>query len=260
MSWASKRRTTYLGSIFLVLAILIGIPLAVWLYEPASCFDGKQNQEETAIDKGGSCRLLDEQTLTPYSVLWSRSFQVRAPGQTNDATYSAVAYIENPNEGAGVQQVGYRFGLYDERNVLVAERLGTTFIMPSGVTPVFQGAINTGNRAVVRTYFEFTGPLVWERVVNAASVLTVSNKIVTNTSETPRLTALVKNGSVTDIIRPSFVAVAFDTAGNAFAASETLLSRIDAGEEKEIVFTWPGAFLYAVGRVDVIPLLLPVSE
>ena len=256
MSWAAKRRAAYLGGIFLFFAVVFGIPFAIWIYQPASCFDGKQNQEETAIDKGGTCQLLDERSLTPHAILWSRSFQVREPG-ASDGTYSAVAYIENPNESAGVREIGYRFGLYDEKNVLVAERTGVTFIMPSGITPVFLGGISTGNRTVVRTYFEFAEPLVWERMSDAAAVLTVSNKTIGSVSEAPRLSALVKNNSVADITKPSFVAVVFDTAGNAFAASETLLPRIEAGKEQEIIFTWPGVFSYTVGRVDVLPLLPP---
>src|SRR3989344_828026 len=140
MSWASRRRTVYLLGIFLFFAVVLGIPTAIWLYEPPTCFDGTQNQGETALDKGGPCVLLDERTLSPSAILWSRAFSVRT------GSYNALAYIENPNRDAGVRLVAYRFGLYDEKNVLVAERDGRTFVMPGGITPVFEGAIDTGNR------------------------------------------------------------------------------------------------------------------
>jgi len=235
-------------------ALTFGIPLAVWLYEPSTCFDGKQNQGETAVDKGSPCSLLDERTLTPYAVLWSRSFQVR------EGAHGAVVYIENPNNEAGVRRATYRFGLYDNRNILVATREGTTFIMPGGITPIFEGAIDTGNRTVARTYFEFTGPLVWERTTNAAEALTIRNKQMFNTNESPRFTATVKNESVAEIRNVSFVAVVFDTAGNAFAASETLLSHIAPDAKHEIVFTWPEPFRFAVGRLDIFPRLPPTSS
>src|SRR3989338_3474016 len=51
MSWASKRRTAYGGGVFLFFTAIIGIPLAIWIYEPPACFDGKQNQGETAVYK-----------------------------------------------------------------------------------------------------------------------------------------------------------------------------------------------------------------
>jgi len=209
----------YLGAIFLFFAAIFGIPLALWIYEPSSCFDGKRNQKETAVDKGGPCRLLDERYLTPHAVLWSRSFQVR------EGERGAVAYIENPNSEAGVQKVSYRFRLYDELNILVAEREGTTFIMPGGLTPVFGGSINTGNRIVARTYFELTEPLVWERMTDTTEAFTVQEKQIYDTFTSPRLTAVIKNESVAEITHVSFVAVVFDTAGNAFAASGTRCRR-----------------------------------
>lgn len=254
MSWASRRRTTYATGVILFLSIVIGIPLIIALYRPPSCIDGKQNQGETAVDMGGPCALLDVRTLSPHSVLWARSFQVRG------GNYAAVAYIENPNKEAGVRAVPYRFGLYDENNVLVAERRGTAFIMPSGTTPVFEGAIDTGNRTVARTYFEFMDPLVWVRVENAASVLSISNKKMTDAALAPRLTASVENTSVASALNPSFVAVIFDPAGNAFAASATTFTRLAGGEKRELVFTWPDPFSKVAGRVDILPLLPPAEK
>jgi hypothetical protein len=165
--------------------------------------------------------------------------------------------IENPNKDAGVPVVYYRFGLYDDRNVLVAEREGATFIMPGGITPVFAGAINTGTRAVARTYFEFTSSPQWVRASDSADAMVISNKNLVDANTAPRLTAKVKNTSVSVIQEPAFVAVIFDTAGNAIAASATTLPRLAGGEEGNIVFTWTGSFEHAVGRVDVLPLIAP---
>ena len=254
MSWASKRRTSYALGVFLFFALVIGIPVTLWLHQPASCFDGKENQGETAPDRGGPCALLDARTLTPHTILWARSFEVR------DGLYGAVAYIENPNRGAGVASVRYSFGLYDERNLLVMKKEGTTFIMPNGVTPVFLGAIETGSRNVVRTYFEFEEPLVWRRMSAEEDALSIRDVRTLNVSANPRVTASVRNTSVVDINDPSFVAVVFDTAGNAIAASETFVTDIPANESREIVFTWPDPFRFVVGRVDVLPLLSPIPS
>ena len=254
MSWASKRRTAYGGGVFLFFTVIIGIPLAIWIYEPPACFDGKQNQGETAVDKGGPCLLLDERTLQPHATLWSRAFPVRG------GLYSAVAYIENPNTNAGVRSVRYRFGLYDEKNILVAEREGKTYIMPGGITPVFEGGISTGNRIVARTYFEFTSPLRWERVKDAAGALAISAKATTDTDSAPRLLAQVENTSVAHVLDPTFIAVVFDTAGNAFASSATTLSRISAREKSDLVFTWPDPFPRLASRIDILPLLPPTLD
>lgn len=251
MSWASRRRGLYLAGIGLFLVVVVGIPLAISLYEPPSCNDGKQNQEETGVDIGGPCPILDERALIPASILWSRSFPSR------DGTYSAVAYIENPNQEAGIRRVAYRFGLYDSRNVLVAERAGSTFVMPGGITPIFEGGISTGNRVVGRTYFEYTEQPVWQRMQNAARVLSITNTRIADVASAPRLAAFVENTSVQSVRDPSFVGVVFDTAGNAIGASATTLTRLEPGERRELVFTWFEPFSAPVGRVDVHPVLAP---
>ena len=219
-----------------------------------TCTDGIQNQGETAIDRGGPCPLLDAATLTPTAVLWTRAFHVR------DGTYSAVAYIENPNPAAGVASVPYDFKLYDADNILVAERTGTTFIMPGGVTPVFEGGIDTGNRLAARAYFEFTAAPQWQQMCNPAAAIAIDGRNTADLATVPRVTAQATNAAVSALLDLSFVAVVFDGAGNAFAASATHMPRLGAGESQPLVFTWPDPFTYAPARVDILPMVAPVSS
>lgn len=251
MSWASRRRSIYLTGIIAFLVLVVGIPLLKFSYRVPTCTDEIQNQGETAPDKGGPCPILDERALSPASILWSRSFSVR------DGVYGAVAYVVNENEKAGVKSVRYRFGLYDGRNVLIAERTGRMFIMPASITPVYEMNIDTGNRVVAHTYFEFSEPLVWERLKNEAAVVSVSNRVVTGVDTSPRLTAIAENGFVAPVLGLSFVAVIFDPSGNARASSMTSLSRLNAGEKQQIIFTWPNRFIWPVGRIDIFPLVSP---
>ncbi len=259
MSWASRRRFIYIAGTLIFLGAITIIPLSIYLYKPGDCFDGKQNNAETAIDKGGSCRLLDERVLLPTSVVWTRALPVRLPGQEH-GTFSAVAYVENPNVNAGVQAAPYRFKLYDDNNVLVAEVEGSTYIMPGTVTPVFEGGINTGHRTAAHAYFEFTAPLVWERLYDATTPITVPTKEIENADKEPRLRAVVQNASVVDLRDIQFVAIVFDTAGNAFAGSATVAPILERGGQKELIFTWPDPFTYLSGRIDVLPVLKPLLQ
>lgn len=253
MSWASRRRAVYIIGIILFLAFVFGPPIFRRFNQPPTCNDGIQNQGETAPDKGGPCPILDERTLAPSSILWARSFKVR------DGFYSSVAYIENPNENAGIRQIRYHFGLYDSRNVFVAEREGVTFVTPGGITPVFEANINTGNRDVAHTYFEYASPPTWERLRNSAANINITNKIVSDTETMPRIEATAENISVAPVSRISFVAVAFDPAGNARATSKTQLAQLSPGGKQQITFTWPEPFGVQIGRTDIIPLLPPAS-
>lgn len=250
MSWASRKRSLYLSVIFGVLAIVVAVPLSIWLYDPATCFDNEMNQGETAVDRGGPCRLLDERSLMPHAVLWTRAFQVR------DGTYTAVAYIENPNASAAVMRAPYRMRFYDDRNVPVAEREGVTYIMPGTITPVFEGQIDSGERSISRTFFEFAGPLTWEQGSDASNDIQIENKQI-SAGEAPRVTADAYNTSIKRIEDIRFVAVAFDSTGNAFAASQTALAALEADDRQQIVFTWPSPFIRNPARVDITAILPP---
>ncbi|MCR4281092.1 MAG: hypothetical protein NUV88_02030 [Candidatus Kaiserbacteria bacterium] len=254
MSWASRRRSYYFLGFVVFISVTVVLPLFSHFYKLPSCNDGNQNQGETAPDKGGPCTILDERALAPVSILWARSFEVR-PG-----SYSAVAYIENSNKNAGVRSVGYKFGLYDSQNLLVAERVGTTFIMPDSITPVFEANINAGNRIVTHTYLEFTEPRVWERAKNPATAIAVINREVTAEGVGARAVATIENKAVSPLSDPSFVVVVFDPSGTAHAASMTSVARLDAGTKQQIIFTWPDPFKAGVGRVDMFALMNPAID
>src|ERR1043166_8328106 len=159
MSWAVRRRVLYILGLCLFFGIVIGLPVAYTLLTVLpTCVDGQQNQGETAPDMGGPCPRVNVYSLSPSSVLWTRAFKIR------NGAFSATAYIENPNEGAGIASIPYIFSLYDEQNVLVAERRGTTYIMPGGITPVYEGDIDTGNRIAVHAFFRFITNGQWLHV------------------------------------------------------------------------------------------------
>ena len=246
-------RAKYIFGIFLFFAIIIGVPTAIWLYEPASCFDGALNQGEFSIDRGGPCKLLDERQLIPHATLWARTFKVE------DGKYNGVTYIENPNQNAGVMRAPYRFRLYDEKNVLVAEREGYMFVMPGVITPLFIGNIDVGEREATRAFFEFAGPLVWERLSDRSSFLAIRNKELSDVETRPRVTAIVENTEVKDIEDIEMIAVVFDSAGNAFAASSTVIPLLEGGASQQVAFTWPEPFLRRAARVDVLPSVVPVD-
>lgn len=252
MSWASRRKTAYAIGVFIFFAIVVGGPLGYWYFSiPPSCYDSIQNQGETKVDRGGPCPLLDDEALTPPGLLWTRAFRVR------EGTYSAVAYMQNPNAEAGVREVKYRFRMYDERNVLVTERQGETYVMPGSVTAVFEGGIETGSRVVAHTYFDFIQTPQWERLVDTSSVLVIKDTTLTDTETIPRLTATIQNTSVKERRNIKLVAIVSDPAGNAFTASQTALPLLLPGQREEVIFTWPTPLSVTVGRVMIIPLSAP---
>lgn len=246
-----RRRFLYITGIILFFLVTIGGPIAYKILQiPPTCFDDIQNQGESKVDHGGPCVLLDPRTLLPSATLWARSFRVR------DGSYNAIAYVENPNNDAGVESIAYRMGLYDSENVLIAEREGQTPIMPGTITPVFESGIDTGYRIVARTRFTLDGVPAWKNVTNDARFIRLNNIQLLVSEASARATATVRNEGVVAIYNVAFVAVVFDATGEALATSQTILRSIEAGASQDIVFTWPSSFPTAT-RVSLLPIIAP---
>jgi len=241
----------YGGGVFLFLFAITAPFIFVTNYKTPTCFDGKQNQNETSIDRGGPCVLLDSRSIKPITTLWSRSFPVRK------GFYDAVAYIENPNENAGVYSATYQFKLYDNKNILIAERFGTTPIFPGKVFPIFESKIDTGNRIPARAFFNFVTDFTWARIKDPTYGIKIINEKTSELNTSPRVDAVMRNDNLT--VRENIIVVAtlFDNAGNAIASSRTLVKKINSDEEIPIAFTWPQAFSSEVAKVDIVTLALP---
>lgn len=245
-------RAMYIAGFVMLLTILVSPTVYKFLTKPPTCFDGVQNQGETAIDLGGPCILLNPADLRALNVKWARSFKV-VPG-----VYSSIAYVENPNKDGGIRGARYIFKLYDERNILVAERLGKTFIPPGKVVPIFEGNLQTGGRTPTKTIFQFIEDMTWERMnTDLDSQIHVIDKTLKYVNDLQRLDVKLKNNSVYELRNLVVVATLFDVAGNAIGASRTVIETFKPDSVKDIVFTWPKKFNSFVARIDVVPLLPP---
>ncbi len=99
-----------------------------------SCFDGVQNQDETAPDCGGaickSCEVIKDLTL----------FDVQAI-PTKDGFVDLFAELANSNLDYGVPVFTYTFQMYDNDNKLLGEKSGTTFILPNSTKYIAAQAV-----------------------------------------------------------------------------------------------------------------------
>jgi len=249
MSWASKRRSTYIAIVF-VIALIILVPIIFFtLNEEPTCLDDKQNGNEIGIDCGGSCeKLCSVQTLDPVTI-WSKSFKI------SESIYNSVAYVENPNLEGGILKIPYVFKLFDDKNLLIAERKGFTFILPNTITPIFEGTIFTGERVPVKTFFEFSEQFEWSRYGNKGKDLSVSDIKLSNADISPRVDATLSNSSISDVYNVEVVAIVFDSSDNAIAVSSTFVETLPNRSSRNIVFTWPNKFDLKPSRVEVIHLV-----
>jgi hypothetical protein len=248
MSWGTRRRNTIITIFFLIVFGLIGYLLYDALYEPPNCFDKKWNGDEVNIDCGGSCALrCESQVLNPI-IHWTRSFEV-SPG-----VYNVLAYLENPNVDSGIDNVSYRFRVYDDQNVLLQERRGSTSILPKSVLPLLENTLPVGKLDANRVVFEFTEPLVWYKKEISENLIVVQDEEISRLEDSPRIRALVRNTGISPIKDLKVIAIVYDLNNNAMASSQTILKTVPANQNMEIFFAWPKPFESEMSRFELIPL------
>lgn len=251
ITWALKRQIFYvvvLVSFFSFFGFLIIYPK---INKPPSCFDNKQNGNETGIDCGGSCLSACIEQVDTVSVLWARAFKV-VPGR-----YNAVAYLVNHNKNLAVKKINYKFRFADSNNIYIGKREGVAFIPPGGNFAIFEPGIDIGNSIPVYVSFEFTQKPQWLQLspekINQLKILVSNIKLADETSS-PKLFATVKNNSLFTIFNIDFVTVLYDKNRNAISASRTYLNQLNPFQDADINFTWPEPLPGVVVVKEIIPM------
>lgn len=251
MTWALRRQIFYIVILILVFSIFGFLIIYPSLNKAPTCFDGKQNGNETGIDCGGSCLNACISQVDAVSVLWARAFRV-VPGRFN-----AVAYLVNHNKNAAISKINYRFRFADANNVYIGKREGSTFVPPGGNFAVFESGIDVGNSIPVYVTFEFTQTPQWVQVsqekINQLKVL-VSNIQLVDETTFPKLSATVKNTSLFNIPNVDVIAILYDAQGNAVSTSRTFLDQLYPLQNTDVNFTWPEPLPGIVVAKEIIPM------
>lgn len=235
LTWSSKRQLAFLLLVVGTLVILSAYPVyRTFIYHEPSCFDGVRNQDEEGADCGGVCKAVCSFRVIPLVVEWSRFFEV-TPGN-----YDLAAFVENRNFNAGIERIGYTFELYDNQSSLIGERKGSVFVNPGEKFVVYEPNVRTEGKAPTRVFFDFDKDPLWVDGTAFKQPLSVKSRTLTGPYDPqPRLEASIFNDSIDLFSNVTVIAVVYDSARNAIAASQTVIESIGKEEEKEIFFTWP---------------------
>lgn len=245
LSWSKRRKFLYTGvGAVIAVAALVAVYIQFFTTVPV-CFDGIQNGDEHGIDCGGSCALFCTDQVRPPVVIWARVFEV------GPSTYTAAAYVRNPNPGAATRNVAYSFQLFDDKNLLVTERTGAIDIPAVQTVPFIDTNINVGNRTVTHALFAFSEEPRWYKAPSVPHLRVRNQYLSADASE---LSATVANDSINNVDRVTIVAVLFDADGIARAASRSVLQRVPRKGSQDVTFTWPGGVKNIIrAEITVLP-------
>ena len=234
LSWSFRRKLVYSG---VTLVIALALTTYVWLtffHAAPTCFDNKQNGNETGVDCGGSCALVCQNASRPPIVEWARVFP-----NGGGSMYTAAAYVQNTNGNEAAHSARYVFQFYDANNHLITEKDGVADLPPVEVVPIVT-QVDVGNATVAHVQFSFddTYPLVWN-IVPAANIPNLRTSTQQLSANGSRLDATIENNSIFDATNVKAVAILFDSSGTALAASQSVIPAITHKSSTNVVFTWP---------------------
>jgi len=242
ISWSRKRQIIYFLSVVGFLILISAYPLFSLLYEPPTCIDGKQNQDELGVDCGGSCDLLCNFQVTELSVLWSDAFHVEGD------VYDLVAFIENKNPDAGITYLYYTIKAYDRFGEVSLERKGVTYANALEEFVLFEPDAKFPEKPA-RVDVEFN-ELKWQRTIPNREQVTVKDKRLIDHDISPKLIATLENNSP-DVKRDiEAIALVYDELGKVVAVSSTYLNTLGKNTKEEVFFTWPNP-ISVKGKIGV---------
>lgn len=247
-SWSKRRKKIYAAIVIVFLIGVVGVPAFLKLYNPPTCFDGRQNGREQGIDCGGSCIKLCPSAFLAPQVAWTRYEEI-APG-----VYNMAAYIVNPNTDGAASGVPYRMVIYDKDGVPIVEKKGTVTIPAHRNTLAFQTAININKSIPASRIFEFTGTPDWTKASDPLAFLTYDSGQYTEDASGSAFTVALKNSSANPIYNVSVYVVLKDKDQNVIGFSKTFVEEVPARGQAVAPFTWPTNRRGKVISQEVLPV------
>jgi hypothetical protein len=249
MEWSTQKQLTYGFVLILIIAIIIGLPVYFYFFNKTpTCFDKRQNQNETGIDCGGVCsRACSADVVEDPLILWSRAFPIA------NGKYNLVAYLQNPNINYVSERFNYVLSVYDDKNVLIGTREGVTSAPYNKNFVVFEQAFDANQRTIGKVTFEIASKVTWIKSVEEKSKFSISSDQIVLVAGTPTLTSSITNKTVERFQNFYVVAIVYDVEGNAMVVSRTLVDELQPKGKAVVVFTWPHLEEFKYSKIELIP-------
>ncbi len=230
-----------IGGVYLVVFILLGWGAYAAFLKPApTCVDAIKNQNEEDVDCGGSCEPCGRRSIKPLELVSQRILPVR-PG-----VYDFVARLRNPNALYGAERFQYTIRWLDATNRVLAERGGTTYILPHGTRSlIVQGVALSELPAKTDVVFDaynwvrLKGYEVEPRFLVRAATF---DRVAPGEPGFATASAIVVNKSGFHFQAVDVNVSVLDAAGEVLAVSRTVQNALANDAERSFRVSWPDPF------------------
>ncbi|OGZ02150.1 MAG: hypothetical protein A3G64_00460 [Candidatus Liptonbacteria bacterium RIFCSPLOWO2_12_FULL_60_15] len=204
-----------------------------FLRNPASCFDGRQNQGEEGVDCGGPCESCEIRKLMP---LTAGSVKVLFAG----ANATLFAEVRNQNFTFGAASLTYAFEVKDGAGRVVKVVSGESFVYPGEIKYFVEPAAGVSQGGVSGANFTISN-VAWKRKEEFPTPLMQFREVKTEEKQGGTLTTsgVIVNGETVPFRRLIVGALYVDQFGAVAGASTTELRDVRPFEERFFQITHP---------------------
>jgi hypothetical protein len=237
--------------VYLMLLMLFCTLLYFVFKTPQTCFDAKQNQNETGIDCGGVCQAVCQEIIVgePLEVkeadfVWS-----------SQNRYDIVGKIYNPNGEVGAVSFTYTAALLDSAGSILVSRSGTGYILPQENKYVL--ALNLDTPATPASAVVHITDVTWAHFSGYQEKPDVSitqrhYNVLSSGAGFGEATGLLTNNSPYDFRAIVVQIILRDGDGKPLALNSTEMNTVRSHESRDFRLVWPTAFPGSVEDAEMV--------
>lgn len=245
-------KQSFIVFISLSIAVLVGLFVYYsFIKSPETCFDGKQNQNEQAIDCGGVCQLACKEIVTGEDL----QFQETAFVWSSENRYDILGKIYNPNSEIGATSFTYTASLLDAAGNVLAAHSGTGYILPQENKYIL--ALNLETSATPASVSIHVSDVEWARFSGyqekpAVSIYQKRYSEISSGTGFSEAFGLLSNESPYDFRALIVQVILRDSMGKPLALNSTEMNTVRSHENRDFRLVWPSAFPGAVENVEMV--------
>jgi len=233
MDYRVKKRIIILTG-FVLIAGLFGFLIYLFVHNPASCFDGIQNQDEAGVDCGGVCEKQCELKPEDIKVIFTKVIP------TLSQKYNFILKLSNPNAVYGVKSADYVIKFFNESR-LIADYKGSFYVLPNDTKIVVLNALDmdleSDNVSVTIENID------WIKLQNyqTAPQIVVKNQFyheLVNQTAFSEIKGVAVNRSDFDFDKIDINILLFDSNKEIIDGTFTEIRTLFSGEEREFIANW----------------------
>ena len=228
------KQLLYGTSYTLVLALVIYVFYLFAIFsQPASCFDGRRNQQEEGVDCGGSC--------APCGLASVQAIATTTPQvlEIDSDRVSVIAEIRNPNIEFGAESFAYTLNIYNFDGQKIHTEFGESFIYAGEIKNIVEPLIRVPFRSVGSSEL-LISDIVWLPSIEFEKPVTQVTDVRTEiTNIGVKVSGLVTNNSAFSLNNVEIIATTFNRDALRLGISRTKLQRLNSFEQLPFSITVP---------------------